>query len=154
MGVVVGIQSLLVVPAVSSGAGELDPFVVVLWCGALGGEVAARAHLHGLAEERGEKISTYMLRSLRAGGDVVAGSVGQILVPDEVLSAVNAAPPPVGVHRSSDEVAVIALRRVIAVESSGLDIVFVQTDGSSSEQSHEESENSEELHVVDAAQRC
>ena len=55
MGVVVGIQPLLVVPAVSSGTGELDPFVVVLWCGALGGEVAARAHLYDLADGREEE---------------------------------------------------------------------------------------------------
>ena len=153
MGVVVGIQPLLVVPAVSSSAGELDPFVVVLWCGALGGEVATRPHLHGLADERGEEFSTYMLWLVRASGDVVAGSVGQILVPGEVLSAVNAAPVPVGVHHSTDEVAVIALGRVIFVEITGLDVVFVQTDGSSSEQSREEGEDGEELHVVYAAQR-
>lgn len=94
-----------------------------------------------------------MLWIMRASGDVVAGSVGQILVPGEVLSAVDAAPVPVGAHHSIDEIAVIALRRVIVVEITGLDIVFVQTDGSSSEQSHEEGEDGEELHVVDAAQR-
>lgn len=55
VGVVVGIQPLLIVPTVSSGAGELDPFVVVAWCRSLGGEVAARAHLYGLADGREEE---------------------------------------------------------------------------------------------------
>jgi hypothetical protein len=96
-----------------------------------------------------------MLRVVRASGDVVKGSVSQVLVPGEVLSAVDAAPVPVSAHHSIDEVAVIGLRRVILVEIAALDIVFVVTDGSSSEQqSREESEESEKLHVVDAAQRC
>ena len=95
-----------------------------------------------------------MLRVVRASGDVVKGSVSQVLVPGEVLSAVDAAPVPVSAHHSIDEVAVIGLRRVIAVEITGLDIVGGRSDGSSSEQSCEGSEESEELHVIDAAQRC
>jgi hypothetical protein len=96
-----------------------------------------------------------MLRLMRASGDVVAGNVGQVLVPGEVLSAVDAAPVPVSAHHSVNEVAVIGLRRVILVEITALDIVFVvSADGSSSEQSREEDEDSEELHVVDAAHRC
>ena len=95
-----------------------------------------------------------MLRTSCASGDISVGGISQVLAPDEVLSAVDVAPVPVSAHHSIDEVVVIGRRRVIAVEITGLDIVGGRSDGSSSEQSCEGSEESEELHVIDAAQRC
>ena len=63
----------------------------------------------------------------------------------------HAAPVPVSVHCGTNEIGVIGLRRVILVESTGLDVVGGRSDGSSSEQS---SEDHERLHIVDAALRC
>jgi hypothetical protein len=66
---------------------------------------------------------TYVLRHVRAFRDVAAGSVSETLVPDQILSAVEAAPVPVSSHHRTDEVGVICMRSFVVVEVARLDLM-------------------------------
>lgn len=143
---VVRVLGLLLVPAVRGSAGELDPVIVAGGRRLLGGEVAARTHLCMSARSHPPTAQdlTHVLGQVAALGDVTASSIGKALVPDQVLSAVEATPVPVSPHHSTDEVGVIRVRSVIVDEVAGLDLVRGRSNRSGSQQS---GECSERLHV-------
>lgn len=129
--VAVGILGLLLVPAVRSGTGELDPGLVVGRWRRHGREVAARAFL------------LHVLMSALL--DVFAGSVSERRVPDQILSAVKTTPVPVGAHDSADEVGVVLVGGIVGNKIAAHDLVR----GSSNRRSHCKSkESSEYLHVA------
>lgn len=89
---------LLLMPAVGSGTSKLDPVIVIGRSWLLGGEVASGAH---------------MLRHVCALRNVAAGCVSQAFVPDQILSAVEAAPVPVSPHYGTNEFGIILVRSIV-----------------------------------------
>ena len=87
---------------------------------------------------------TYVLRHVCAFRDIAASRISQTLVPDQILSAVEAAPVPVSPHHSTDEVGVVRVRSIVVVEVTRLDIVGGRRDCSGSK---EDSECSKRFHV-------
>jgi hypothetical protein len=65
---------------------------------------------------------TYMLRHVGALGDVGTSSVGKVVVPDKILSAVKATPVPVSTHDGADEVGVILMRGRVVEQVAALDV--------------------------------
>jgi hypothetical protein len=65
---------------------------------------------------------TYMLRHVGALGDVGTSSVGKVVVPDKILSAVKATPVPVSTHDGVDEVGVILMRGRVVEQVAALDV--------------------------------
>lgn len=60
--------------------------------------------------------------------DVVAGGLGKLGVPHEVLGAMKATPVPVGAHHGADEVGVIGMGSGVIGESARLDLVGGRSD--------------------------
>lgn len=159
--VVVGVLGLFLMPAVGSGARELDPRVVGAGGRADGGEVAAGAFLrlsvninhhklayislnHGLCTGRVVE-GTHVNGPILALLDVGASSIGKLGVPAEVLGAVKATPVPVGAHHGRDEVGVVLVGSGVVDESARLDIVRGRCNGGGG---HEGDKGGDELHVV------
>jgi hypothetical protein len=128
--VVVRVLGLLLVPAVRRVACELNPVVVVEGRWAYRGEVAA-----GTVLWRSVAVClcflqsmTYMLGQMLAYLDVGTGCVREGRVPDQILSAVQAAPVPMGSHDSANEVWIVLVRSRVVLEGAGLDDVARSSD--------------------------
>jgi hypothetical protein len=70
-------------------------------------------------------LYTYVLGHVRALRDVGAGSVGEVLIPDEILGAVKATPVPVGTHDGADEVGVALVGSRVVEEGAGMDFGMI-----------------------------
>jgi hypothetical protein len=85
---------------------------------------------------------TYMLGHVGALRDVGTSSVGKVVVPDKILSAVKATPVPVSTHDCADEVGIILVRGRVVEQVAALDV----GGGSDHGRGGESEQNSERLH--------
>jgi hypothetical protein len=65
---------------------------------------------------------TYMLGHVGALRYVGTSSVGKVVVPDKILSAVKATPVPVSTHDGADEVGIILVRSRVVEQVAALNV--------------------------------
>jgi hypothetical protein len=75
-----------------------------------------------------------LVRALR---DVGTSLLGELRVPDEVLSAMKPTPVPVGAHHGADEVRIVLVRSVVVDEVARLDVDSGSGNGRGSRESYE-----------------